>query len=233
MGNHGKNINTKEVVDLYNVGMNQSQIAKRFNCDPSAITYHLKKSGTKIINPFAQFTNKKIEQIISIYKSGKTIKETAEESGCCYNAVWKYLSKSKLCGRTQTFYKGKNKFKRNSQRLVCGKYWLIFKPDCPYSKKTGYVFEHRFIMAEKLGRPLNKDEVVHHINGDGFDNRVENLVVLTRKSHSETHSEIRDFINKNGTKPCGKCKEVKPLSEYRKIKRSPFFFSYCKNCVNH
>ena len=47
------------------------------------------------------------------------------------------------------------------------------------------VREHRFIMETYLKRKLESWEHVHHINGDGLDNRLENLVILSNSDHQK------------------------------------------------
>ena len=54
----------------------------------------------------------------------------------------------------------------------------------PNADTKGRIFEHRLVMSEHLERPLLPNENVHHINGDRFDNRLENLELWSKSQPS-------------------------------------------------
>ena len=93
-------------------------------------------------------------------------RETWEEN----NRLGKHRYK---CGSDSSSWKGRWKGKDG--------YWRVSVP-------LGQpVLEQRYVMEKHLGRKLTGDEVVHHINEDKGDNRIDNLQVMTRAEHLIHH----------------------------------------------
>lgn len=111
--------------------------------------------------------------------AAQQIAKKCSTAGCDHNAVTRGLCPGHyhrllMGGDPATPLTRQNINKPYSSRMNNG--YVMWKDrDSDLAGSRGYVLEHRAVMAEKLGRPVRKDELVHHINGKRDDNRPENL----------------------------------------------------------
>lgn len=104
-----------------------------------------------------------------------------------------YQRKNKMChkcavnrlkesGKKHLGYKnGKHKTRQGYIKILLD----VSDPMLKMANKgdNNYVFEHRYIMAKSLGRPLKRTEHVHHLNGIKDDNRLSNLALVDGGNH--------------------------------------------------
>lgn len=75
-------------------------------------------------------------------------------------------------------------------------YIMIYEPNHPNSQKDGWILDHRYIMSLHINRPLKKWEVIHHINGNKKDNRLENLELMINSEHAQYTKNPNPVIDK-------------------------------------
>lgn len=89
-------------------------------------------------------------------------------------------------GQQKRERKDKWKFKKKEYFIAIWKgYYYLYDPIHPMSDKDGWIKRSRWLIAHRLVRSLEANEIVDHINGDKLDDRLENLRILSASDHGQ------------------------------------------------
>lgn len=116
---------------------------------------------------------KTIDLVPVLHRSKQSIDHKAQRLGLKKTDELLFDNRSARRGEKSPTWKGGRSFNEKG--------YVVLTTD------NGRVLEHREIMEKHLGRKLEPNEVVHHINGNKADNRIENLEVMTNGEHTIKH----------------------------------------------
>jgi hypothetical protein len=141
-----------------------------------------------------KFTPEQDVEIAELRRGGMTVAALARQYECSLPAMRGSLKRSGLggppgrpksakrplpkLGPGRAWGERHGSWKGGRVITADGYIWLRVQPDTPFKEMayaSGYVPEHRLVMAISLGRALTENETVHHKDDDRSNNTIENL----------------------------------------------------------
>ena len=174
-------IDVSEIAGKYNTGQFPiSVLSKEYGISKGKMYYLLRDAG-------CHFTRKRRKPVSDEERNRKSM---AMKGRIITEKARKAIGEANSCD-----YNGLNGYGHTKQHN--GGYILAYAPHHPNAHKDGYVMLHTILMERLIGRYLNHDEVVHHINHNKADNRMENLMLMTKHEHSSMHMKERHEKRRN------------------------------------
>lgn len=139
-------------------------------------------------------TLQKVNQIYEMFEGGATIADIVKALQTNRETIRQYLlkrytPKQKRAIVLRNFRQPKgadNSSWKGGREITSAGYVRL------WISRTERVLEHRKVMEDHLGRKLNRNEVVHHINGNNADNRLSNLELTTFAEDIKRHNLERN-----------------------------------------
>jgi hypothetical protein len=160
---------------LLESGMTAREAADALGICKSTVAYHARRFG---IQPDLRFaTRYDWEEIRVAYESGLSMRECMRDFGFSSDAWAKAVSRGAVVPRPRAI--------PLEEMLVAGRKrgrWNLKRRLLAEGLKENRC--ERCGLTEWRGKPLNM--ALHHKNGDGTDNRLENLELLCPNCHSQT-----------------------------------------------
>lgn len=187
-------ISAGELEELYVAnGLSQQTISEMLNISQVTVSHELVRAGIKSRGFHGKRTIFMEEGDLRrfYHEMNWTMDQIADHYGCSSSAVRHNLIRFGLDLPVEEILSRRIEHNKTaySQQFVHGSgHRHIRSVHHPDADKNGYVPEHRLVVESAIGRPLSRDERVHHISMVKLDNRIENLALMPDVgTHMATH----------------------------------------------
>lgn len=188
----------------YESGASLSQLAAKYGATVRTVSEALYKVKAKMRGQGGRFkilTDDEREQIPRLYAELGTQAAVATHLQTSQSRVSKHLRALGIVSTKRPSGERHGSWKGGRSQHASGYICVMVSRDDPMctmaNKGTGYVMEHRLVMARHLGRALTRKETVHHINGNRSDNRLENLQLRSGHHGAGVAHRCRDCGSTN------------------------------------
>lgn len=137
------------------------------------------KDGRPYVERFRK-NGKQVGQIMRDYGEIITCLNCGEK---CFATDWNIIKgRGKFCSLKCINHLENNGHWQGGRKKRSDGYIYVKNPTHPYRTQDEYIMEHRLIVEKVMGRYLEHEETVHHINHIKDDNRRENLMVFSNSA---------------------------------------------------